>query len=120
MKGDIMTGFKVAETLKELRIHMGLTQEAVSQKLNISRQAYSYYESGRRLPDLDTACRLADFFQISLDQLVVKGLHPVHADPFAALPSDYQTLLNTYQILSPEEQKSVRDYSAFLVERKKK
>ena len=71
-----MTSLKVAETLKELRHHRGFTQKQLSEQLHISRQAYSNYENGTRLPDLETACVIADYFQISLDQLVRVGLHP--------------------------------------------
>lgn len=86
-----MTSLKVAETLKELRHHRGYTQKQLSEQLHISRQAYSNYENGTRLPDLETACVIADYFQISLDQLVRVGLHPEKpADPFASLPKDMQ------------------------------
>ena len=89
-----MTSLKVAETLKELRHHRGFTQKQLSEQLHISRQAYSNYENGTRLPDLETACVIADYFQISLDQLVRVGLHPEKpADPFASLPKDMQDFL---------------------------
>ena len=54
-----MTSLKVAETLKELRHHRGFTQKQLSEQLHISRQAYSNYENGTRLPDLETACVIA-------------------------------------------------------------
>ncbi len=38
--------------------------------LNISRQAYSNYETSKRTPDLDSLMRLADIYGVSLDQLV--------------------------------------------------
>ena len=109
-----MYNYKVGETLKELRIHQGLTQQEISQQLNISRQVYSYYESGRRLPDLDTACRLANYFQITLDQLVLTGLHLSDTDPFVSLPEDYQDMLRSYHQLSPDNQQHIREYMDFL------
>ena len=113
-----MTSLKVAETLKELRHHRGFTQKQLSEQLHISRQAYSNYENGTRHPDLETACVIADYFQISLDQLVRVGLHPEKpADPFASLPKDMQGLLSTYQDLNHEDQKQVRSYSQFLRDR---
>lgn len=114
-----MSGDKLAETLKELRDHKGLTQEALSQELNIGRQTYSHYENGKRQPDLDTLCRIAAYYQISLDQLVITGLHPTNVDPFAGLPEDYQHILRAYHSLSLESQKSFRDYLEFLVEKGK-
>lgn len=109
-----MYNYKVGETLKELRIHQGLTQQEISQQLNISRQVYSYYESGRRLPDLDTACRLAAYFHITLDQLVLTGLHPPVSDPFLSLPEEYQDMLRSYHQLSPDNQQHLREYMDFL------
>lgn len=95
-----MTSLKVAETLKELRHHRGYTQKQLSEQLHISRQAYSNYENGTRLPDLETACVIADYFQISLDQLVRVGLHPEKpTDPFASLPKDMQDFLSDYHCL---------------------
>ena len=48
----------ISAVLKDLRHHAGLTQAALSKELHISRQVYSCYETGRRLPDLDTAVKL--------------------------------------------------------------
>lgn len=109
-----MADYKVGETLKELRIHSGMTQEAISKELNISRQVYSYYESGRRLPDLQTACRMAGYLRITLDQLVVTGLHPANVDPFASLPEDYREIMRSYHELSLEGQRSLKEYLDFL------
>ena len=113
-----MTSLKVAETLKELRHHRGFTQKQLSEQLHISRQAYSNYENGTRLPDLETACVIADYFQISLDQLVRVGLHPEKpADPFASLPKDMQDFLSDYHCLPDEKQKRVQSYTQFLRDR---
>lgn len=114
-----MSANKLAKTLKELRDHKGLTQEALSHELNIGRQTYSHYETGKRQPDLDTLCRIAAYYRITLDQLVMTGLHPTNTDPFAGLPEDYQYIMRAYHRLSPERQKNFRDYLEFLVEKEK-
>ncbi|MDO4262365.1 MAG: helix-turn-helix transcriptional regulator [Eubacteriales bacterium] len=110
-----MTSLKISETLKELRQRAGFTQQQLSQELHISRQAYSNYENGTRLPDLETACLIAEYFHISLDRLVVTGLHPqTPADPFAELPADYQELLRDYTEFSPEDQDRLKSYARYL------
>lgn len=114
-----MSSDKLAATLKELRDHKGLTQKALSQELNIGSQTYSHYETGKRQPDLDTLCKIAAYYEVSLDQLVITGLHPVNKDPFAGLPEDYQHILRTYHGLSLENQKSFRDYLEFLAHKEK-
>lgn len=42
----------------------------LSQKIGISRQTLSYYMNGHRRPDIDTAARMAQFFGVSMDELV--------------------------------------------------
>ena len=109
---------KVGMKMKIIRKENGISQKMMAEKLNLLPTAYSNYENGTRLPDLETACVIADYFQISLDQLVRVGLHPEKpADPFASLPKDMQGLLSTYQDLNHEDQKQVRSYSQFLRDR---
>lgn len=109
-----MSDNRIGETLRELRNHTGMTQEAISQELHISRQTYSYYETGQRLPNLEMACRLAAYYHITLDQLVITGLRPVKKDPFASLPDEYRRLVKIYHGLSLEKQGHIMSYLEFL------
>ncbi len=56
--------------LKELRNKMGKKQEEVASKLGLNARTYQNYELGRRQPDLETLIQLADFFNVSLDELL--------------------------------------------------
>lgn len=56
--------------LSILRKQSGLTQEQLSEELNVSRQAVSKWERGEAIPDLNTLISLADFYDINLDDLV--------------------------------------------------
>lgn len=56
--------------LKELRKEKGLTQEELANKLFLSQNGYSSYENGRTEPNIDILCRLADYYNVSLDYLV--------------------------------------------------
>lgn len=105
---------KIAETLKELRIHHGLTQDMLSSRLNISRQTLANYETGKRVPDPDSLCVLAEFYHVTLDQLIRTGLRPVATDPFASLPEEDRKFLQAYHCLSLDKQKSLREYLEFL------
>ena len=109
-----MTSYKIGETLKELRNHRGMTQEEISRELNISRQTYANYETEQRLPNLDMLCRLAAYHHITLDQLVLTGLHPGGIDPFATLPDGYRQLVKSYHRLPLEKQKHLMAYLEFL------
>jgi transcriptional regulator with XRE-family HTH domain len=58
-----------AERIKEERKRRKLTQEDIAAQLGITRSAYTLYETGKTQPSLETAVKLADIFQISLDYL---------------------------------------------------
>ena len=59
-----------AMKLKELRQLKGVTQGEIADKLNITVQVVSRYENNLREPDIQTLCALADYFQVSIDELV--------------------------------------------------
>ncbi len=58
------------ENLKKLRKEKNISQEQLAEKLNISRQAISKWESGKAYPDIDNLI-LRDIFNVSLDELMV-------------------------------------------------
>ena len=64
-------------SLKELRIAKGYTQQDVADFLEISHQAYSYYEMNKRNMNVDTAKKLADFFKVPIS--MITG----NSDPFS-------------------------------------
>lgn len=55
--------------LKELREELGLTQEEVANKLNISRQAYANWETDRSEPSIEMLINLSKFYDVSIDYL---------------------------------------------------
>ena len=56
--------------LAELRKRNGYSQEALAEKLNISRQAISKWERGESTPDTDTLITLSQLYGVSLDELI--------------------------------------------------
>lgn len=58
------------QLLKERRKISGLTQTEVANKLHVSRQAISNWETGRNLPDLILVAQLANIYGISVDELI--------------------------------------------------
>lgn len=56
--------------LKELRLAKGMTQSEVAKVIGYSSLSYSRYEKGEREPDISTLCKLADFFEVSVDYLL--------------------------------------------------
>lgn len=58
------------DNLISLRKINHLSQEELAEKLNISRQTLSKYETGESLPDIEKCKRMAEIFGVSLDDLV--------------------------------------------------
>ena len=59
-----------AERLKELRTAAGLSQEKLAERLGVSRQVITKWETDRGTPDMENLMSLAHTFGISLDELV--------------------------------------------------
>ena len=56
--------------LREIRKKKGYSQLKVAMDLNISREALSYYENGKRSPDIKMLIRLSEYFGVSIDYLI--------------------------------------------------
>ena len=58
------------EKLKMLRKEKNLTQEELAEKLNVSRQAITKWESGDGTPDIDNLKQVSVLFNTTIDELV--------------------------------------------------
>ncbi len=56
--------------LREIRKKRNLSQLKVAMDLNISREALSYYETGKRNPDLGMLILMSNYFKVSIHYLV--------------------------------------------------
>lgn len=59
------------DKLKQYRINEGLSQEQLAEKIGVSRQAITKWETKRGLPDVENMIILAELFKLTLDELVV-------------------------------------------------
>ena len=60
----------VGENIKNTRKKIGITQEELAEKLSVTRQAVSNWENGKTEPDIETLTKIAQIFDISIDELV--------------------------------------------------
>lgn len=68
-----MTSLKnqlLPKKLKELRNAHGYNQDYVASFLDVSRQTYSHYETGKRNPSSETLFKLAGLYNISVEDLM--------------------------------------------------
>ena len=59
-----------SDNLAYLRAQRNLTQEQLAEKLGVSRQSVSKWESSASFPEMDTILKLCDLFSVSLDTLL--------------------------------------------------
>jgi transcriptional regulator with XRE-family HTH domain len=71
---DGVTMNNISENLKKLRVNKGLKQEQVAEYLEIGRSTYTHFENGQD-PDIRTLQKLADIYNVSLDELVGRDFH---------------------------------------------
>ena len=57
----------LAQWLRELRVRVGYSQQDVASILNMSRSTYTYYETGRTVPDPMTLHRIARIFNVPIE-----------------------------------------------------
>lgn len=61
-----------SENLLKLRTERGLVQTDVANAIGVRVLTYQHYEHGQREPRLSTLVALADFYKITLDELVCR------------------------------------------------
>jgi transcriptional regulator with XRE-family HTH domain len=59
----------IARNILELRKQKGLTQSELGEKLSFSDKTVSKWENGDSTPDIEVLCRIAEFFNVSVDDL---------------------------------------------------
>jgi transcriptional regulator with XRE-family HTH domain len=69
----------IGENLRFLRGGVMLSQDKLSEKLDMSRQRYESYENNRNQPDILTIKKFMDFFKVDFNQLCFEDLKKASA-----------------------------------------
>ncbi|MBP2657788.1 MAG: helix-turn-helix domain protein [Firmicutes bacterium] len=85
------------ERLRQLRKDRGLTQSDFGKIFNLSKQTISGYEKGDSNPPIETAQRFADYFGITIDDLV--GRNEVILATEQNKPKDLEKFLDNQEIM---------------------
>lgn len=91
---------RIGDIIREMRIKRGLSQAQLGDMVGVGRSAISNYEKGFRIPDLETAEKLADAFNVSFGNFV-DGQEIIDRELQKPLPS------NIRPINSPDESELV-------------
>jgi transcriptional regulator with XRE-family HTH domain len=108
---------EVGPILAKLRKEKGLGQKELSALLNLSVGTISNYENSVHAPDLNTLCRLADYFEVTTDYLL--GRTDYRCPPEALkdyVVSDYTVckVVNTILSFDSEKRNSVLMYLDYM------
>lgn len=60
------------QRIQDLRIDSDLSQKKIGEILHISQRSYSHYETGSRNIPIEMLIRLADYYDTTIDYLVVR------------------------------------------------
>ena len=66
----------LADKIIEERKKLGLSQEELAEKLSVSRQAVSKWESAQSIPDLQRIIKMSELFSVSTDYLLKEDAEP--------------------------------------------
>lgn len=64
---------RLGQKITELRKKNNLSQEALAEKMNVSRQAVSKWESDQSIPDIEKIVNLSELFGVTTDYLLKSG-----------------------------------------------
>ena len=67
---------KFGEYIAAKRKAAGMKQSDLAEKVNLTRQSISKYETGECFPDILIVIKIADIFGITLDELIKSGVPP--------------------------------------------
>ncbi len=62
-----------ANELKRIREKAGLSQERLAEKIGVSRQAVTKWETGKGIPDIENIISLSSLFEVSIDELLLNN-----------------------------------------------
>lgn len=118
-----MTDTALGDYLKVLRKNKGYSQEFVASHLNIIRQTYSHYETGRISPPLESICVLSELYQVPLDSLLKFIMHnesefELSSSPELPVPPQKQSnltvketeLVSYFRLLDKRDKDDILDY----------
>lgn len=102
----------IGKRIKALRNERNLLQKDLAEKLNLSQQTISLYESEKRQPDYQILQSIADFFNVSVDYLLGRTDNTKDlSSPIRESELKYSVqneIIDEIQKLSPESQEDLK------------
>ena len=102
----------IGKQIQELRKQKGIKQEELAAELGVTAAAVSKWENGYTLPDILMLCALADFFEVTTDELLGRKMqfqYAVIASDLPDLGNDIERLAKTYGYIVKAIYSDIRD-----------
>lgn len=114
-RGEVIKMATIQLQLAKLRKSRNMTQQELAEVVGTSFQNISKWETGVTTPDITMLPVLAEFFQVSVDELL--GLVPLKEDPFIPEETDSEEFWNQHleYLLRTRKQSWNVDYLRFLI-----
>lgn len=112
-----MSDKHLVTTLRQLRLSRGVSQDVVAEACDISRVALTRYENGQRVPRIEIASRLADYYGVSVDYLLGNDSQPkseAEPSPDSEAEKIRQRILRELQDLPDSAFENALQYIHFL------
>ena len=90
--------------LRELRKDKKLTLQDVAEALQIPKNTYRQYETGERNMKPEIMIKIAEFFDIPIDEIFLHRL----PSRYIRVAADEKKIITQYRTLSPEQQRVIR------------
>ena len=94
----------IGEQIQKLRIQKGLTQDRLSEMLEVSRQSVSKWELGQAVPEVDKIIRMSELFEISTDTILLNNIeeqekkkNPLHLGCIYLVVKNFEKSVEFYE-----------------------
>ena len=115
-----MKNYSIGESLRRVRKEHNLKQKDIAEAIGIDRSTYSFYETGKTNPPIETMCALAKIYNVTIGYLIGKEANNPElrvranavssaVDPIALLNEDEQKLLIYYRLAQENSKKEILD-----------
>lgn len=89
----------IADRIQYLRKQKGFSQEELADKVGVSRQSVSKWESEQSTPDLEKIIILSDIFDVTTDY-ILKGIEPVETGKADTMKKLYHGFIIIFALIA--------------------
>lgn len=100
----------INDEIKRLRLQRHLTQDNLAEAFGVSQSTIAAWENGTRKPTIDCIPKIAEFFGVTVDDIIGSDSKTIKNDP-AESKLDHQ-LIELLVDFSPDEIQRILDFAA--------